>query len=166
MFPLQRIITSLDADRPFEWQVLDAQDGAFADVLPTTWREIARRAYVTELPYRGFRLTGNGWIAGLKATGIFEQSAFREQAGVLARTLKASVKGRHDDALVDRETLACAAGLSEAWVYNAIESRLLSHLFDRLDASWAPDDGMKYYIVVPLDFGLTDVTDTSESDRA
>jgi hypothetical protein len=38
-------------------------------------------------------------------------------------------------------------------VYDAIDSHLLQELFGTVDASWAPEDQMKNYIDIPLDFG-------------
>jgi hypothetical protein len=76
-----------------------------------------------------------------------------EKAGKLSAALKKQVKGQRREGAVTRTELANETGLPESFVYDAIDSHLLLHLFGRNDAAWAPDDGMKNYIEVPIDFG-------------
>jgi hypothetical protein len=76
-----------------------------------------------------------------------------EKAGRLSAALKRYVKGRREDGGTTRQGLATDSGLDEAFVYDAIDSHLLQELFGTVDASWAPEDQMKNYIDIPLDFG-------------
>jgi hypothetical protein len=72
---------------------------------------------------------------------------------IVGQPLKRRVDGREHDARADRTELAQQTGLAEGFIYDAIDSHLLRHLFGIVDAHWAPDDRMNNYIDIPIDFG-------------
>ncbi len=144
----------LNLGEPYEWQDHEATTKKFADVFQTTWDELVERGLAVPSGHDCYQLTGPGWIAGLKASGQFDDPQFREKAGRLSRALKARVKGRHDFGYANRAELADETGLSEFFVYDAIDSQLLRELFSYTDATWAERDQMKNEIDIPPRFGL------------
>lgn len=145
-----------DLGEPYGWQEHDAKTAKFEPVLRTTWEELAEQGLVNPRTFDRYELTGPGWIAGLKVTGAFEDDEFRRNAGLLQRALKARIKPENRDqwGSADRTELANETGLSEFFVYDAIDSHLLEALFGIVDAGWAEDDEMKNYIDIPPRFGL------------
>ena len=141
---------------PYEWQQHDAPTPKFAAVLRTTWDELAERDLIKAHSFDRYWLTGPGWIAGLKITGAFDDEAFRRKAGQLQSALKARIKpeNREQWGMTSRTELAQETGLSEFFVYDAIDSHLLRALFGIIDAGWAKDDAMKNWIDIPPRFGL------------
>lgn len=139
---------------PYEWQEHDSTTEKFAEVYRTTWEEMAERNLVKAHSFCRYWLTGAGWIAGLKVTGQFHNPQFQEKAGRLSRALKAKVKGGRDWGSADRTELAGETGLSEFFIYDAIDSRLLRAMFNRIDAAWSEGDKMKNYVDIPPRFGL------------
>ena len=151
---LRLMLESLPANRPYEWELLDADDASFSPVLPTTWKTLSRKGLVKEFSFNRYQFTAVGWIEALKVTGRFASQDMKEKAGRLSAALKKRVKARREDCLVSRTELANETGLSESFVYDAIDCHLLRHLFGSIDAHWALGDQMKNYIDVPIDFGL------------
>ena len=149
---LRMIMENLD-ETPYEWQEHDATDVRYLAIQRTTWAELVRSGYVRASTFDRYLLTGSGWIAGLKSTGQFADPEFRNKAGRLCAALKLRVKGRRQMGDADRTELATETGLSEHWIYNAIDSHLIAEMFDRKDACWAADDQMKTAIDIPIDFG-------------
>lgn len=145
-----------DLGEPYEWHEHDAKTEKFEAVLRTTWEELAERGLVKPRTFDRYELTGPGWIAGLRIAGAFEDDDFRRKAGLLQKALKARIKPENRDqwGSADRTELANETGLSEFFVYDAIDSHLLEALFDIVDAGWAKDDEMKNYIDIPPRFGL------------
>lgn len=150
---LSLMLDNLPADRPFEWEMFDADLEPFKAILPTTWRALSRRGLVFGRSFNRYELSAAGWIAALKVTGRFGTLEMTEQAGRLSAALKAHVKGRHANGCTTLQEVAAESGLDEAFVRNAINSHLIQELFGTIDAYWAPDDQMKNYIEIPLDFG-------------
>jgi hypothetical protein len=148
-----------DLGEPYEWQEHDAKAPKFDAVLRTTWDELAERGLVHARSFDRYWLTGPGWIAGLKLTGRFEEPAFREKAGKLQASLKARVKtsNRQQWGSASRTELAIETGLSEFFVYDAIDSGLLGALFGVIDAHWSEGDSMKGWIDIPPRFGLNEL---------
>jgi hypothetical protein len=143
-----------DLGEPYEWQEHDAATEKFADVHRTTWDELVERGLVKASTFDRYSLTGDGWIAGLKVIGQFDDPNFREKAGKLCRALKARVKDGREWGCADRTELASETGLSEFFIYDAIDSHLLREMSNRTDATWSPDDQMKNSIDIPPRFGL------------
>ena len=144
-----------DLGEPYEWQVHDAGPEKFSDVHHTTWDELVERGLVKRT-FGRYSLTGDGWIEGLKVTGLFDDLNFRKKAGQLSEALKARVKknGRREWGYADRTELASETGLPEFFIYDAVDSHLLRAMFNTTDAEWAPNDQNKNSIDIPPRFGL------------
>ena len=149
---LRLILDNLTAGRPFASTLLDSDSPAFSSILPTTWKALVRRGFLEEIEFTQYYLIPAGWIEALKVTGTFKTPEMQEKAGKLSEALYKRVKGRQAGNFADRTELAAETGLPESFIYDAIESRLLFHLFGRIDATWAPDDHMKNIIDIPIDF--------------
>lgn|ERR1022692_121255 len=145
-----------DLGEPYEWQQHDAEAPKFGAVDRKTWDELTERRLVKAQPYNRYELTGPGWIAGLKLSGKFEEPEFQRMAGRLSAALKARVKAsnRHEWGHADRTELAGESGLSEFFIYDAVDSHLLREMFGIIDARWAERDEMKNCIDIPPRFGL------------
>jgi hypothetical protein len=145
-----------DLGQPYEWQEHDAKTPKFAGVLRTTWDELAERGLIKAHSFDRYWLKGPGWIAGLKITGVFDDEGFRRKAGQLQAALKARIKAENRDqwGTASRTELAQETGLSEFFVYDAIDSGLLGALFGTIDAYWGEGDDMKNWIDIPPRFGL------------
>ena len=137
---------------PYSWQEHDATEAKFVNVHRTTWEELMERGLVKGRSFDRYTLTGDGWIAGLKAVGLFDDTIFRGKAGLLSKSLKAKIS--REWGFTDRQTVASETGLSEFFVYDAIDSQLLRALFNQTDATWAQGDEMKNSIDIPPRFGL------------
>lgn len=128
-------------------------DPRFADVLPTTWRELVDAGFA-ETDYRAITLTPSGWIAGLRYAGLLESPDLRSRAVAMVRALKARVKGRHElhDELTDTRELAAELEIPEGWVTNALRANLLQAVFpkDRMNAK--PDSQYPSLIRIPPTF--------------
>ena len=127
----------------------------FDQIYPTTWKELAEKYLIKPLDGAGpqlFWLTGYGWYAALEQANRFSDPTLIEKMSALSAALKDSVKGRDTEALLYVGNLATQTGLSEDWIYNAIESNLVGRQFGRRGAKWAA--GIKNTIIVPIDFGL------------
>ncbi|HNY39347.1 MAG TPA: hypothetical protein PKJ41_03100 [Bryobacteraceae bacterium] len=150
-----------DLGEPYEWQEHDAKTPKFTAVYPTTWDELTERGLVKARSFDRYRLTGPGWIAGLKQTGKFAAPEFKQKAGRLEAALKARVKpgNREQCGTASRTELARETGLSELFIYDAIDSHLLRELFGVIDAHWSNGDIMKTSIDIPRRFGLNALDD-------
>jgi hypothetical protein len=146
------MLENLRPERPYAWQEADGDFEPFTSILPTTWRALERKRLVKGSSYNRFKLTASGWIAALKVTGSFDTPEMKDKAGRLAAALKRQVDGRKHDGSVERSELAQETGLEESFIYDAIDSHLLRHLFGRIDAHWATDDQNNNYIDIPSDF--------------
>jgi hypothetical protein len=145
-----------DLGEPYEWQEHGANTPKFAAVLRTTWDELAERGLIKAHSFDRYWLRGPGWIAGLQITGVFDDEGFRRKAGQLQAALKARIKAENRDkcGTTSRTELANETGLSEFFIYDAINSGLLGALFGIIDAEWGEGDGMKNWIDIPPRFGL------------
>jgi hypothetical protein len=150
---LRLMLENIPADRPFEWEEFDGDLEPFTTILPTTWVALSRRGLVNARSFNRYQLTPDGWIAALRAAGHFRGPQMLENAGRLSAALKGTSRGDTKWGGTTRQELATDSGLDEAFVYNAIDSHLLRELFGTVDAFWAPEDQMKNYIDIPLDFG-------------
>lgn len=131
----------------------------FDGVLRTTWRELLQQGLV-ELVGRWnsaevYAITGQGWLQALRITGRIDDPAFRGQMFTLKARLQAAVKSRHLDVRLYTDEFAAASGLSEDFVYNAIESELLDNERNIHGAYWDLINAKRgQLIVVPVQFGL------------
>jgi hypothetical protein len=126
----------------------------YKEILPTTWEELRQRFLLTQLRHTDMhRLTGLGWYAGVKASGLADNPEFKRQMRKLAATLKSYVKGRHEPELVTLGDVERDSGLSQEFIYNAIESQLLDREFNKKGADWTQQSDPKIVIRVPVNFG-------------
>jgi hypothetical protein len=137
----------LDLGEPYEWQEHDAKATKFDAVMRTTWDELAERGLVKPRTFDRYELTGPGWIAGLRITGAFDDDEFRRKAGALQKALKGRIKpeNREQWGTADRTEIAIETGLSEFFVYDAVDSHLLGELFGIIDAAWGEGDDEELY---------------------
>jgi hypothetical protein len=133
-------------------------DERFLDrrILPTTWTELKRCGLVRQCDTGSyFTLSGRGWLTALRLRGLLETPEMKATAGKLSAALKDRVKGRQCPDLVHVAEVANNAELSEAFVRNAIESRLIEELFGTIGADWAGFEDRGKFIEIPNDFGLS-----------
>jgi hypothetical protein len=134
-------------------------DPDFESLAPTTWRELVDEGLIEdrgEKPGPTFRLTPDGWIAGLELSGALIRQDIRERAITIRRALKARVKGRqeHYGAHVDVRELAFEVGLPVGWVWNAIRSNLLQAMFPDDLMNAALDGRRELLIEIPPTFDM------------
>ena len=144
---LRMMLQELPEDRPYEWVEVDGDKDPFLSIFPTTWKDLVRRGLVKEHTFNRYQLTGHGWISALKLCGKFDSQEFKEKAGKLRAALRKSLRksplgDRKTDERVTMVYLQNETGLPESFIYNAIDSHLLYHLFNMRDVQWAPDDEM------------------------
>jgi hypothetical protein len=130
----------------------------FDGIYETTWAELDSRYWIRPISSTlesnfYFRLTGYGWIEGLKRTNRIE--AILDILPGLCAAAKEHVKGRTSDQAVNRHQLAEAAKLDSRLVGNIVESRLLQEQFpDReMSLSWW-DPTSTDFVRIPLSFGM------------
>lgn len=136
----------------FREQFFEPGEALASDLLPLTWLDLLARGFVQVDTSRPFhRLTGAGWLEGLKLTGRCDDAT--ERARLLVRELRRVVDPRPDDGpegIDDVEAIAYRAGLSAVWVLNALESNLLAHVFGSRNYNVRLDYPVVY---VPANFG-------------
>ena len=134
-----------------------------SEVKRTTWDDLVDVRFVEVVSrWNGntYALTGKGWYAGLKATGKINDPTFRQDMSRLSAALKDAVKGRHKDAFVYVSDVATQRGLSEDFIYNAVESRLLDREFGGYGAEWEVRAAKRGTMIrVPVRFGMERLTD-------
>lgn len=130
------------------------RDPPLSDTPKTTIRDLEEFGYITEGDmFTRCYLAGGEWLKALELSSAIGSPELNEKAGKLSAHLKGLVKGRREDAYEDYRTVAAETGLSEGFVWNAIESRLLETLFKQKGAWWERSD-WKTEIQIPLNFGL------------
>lgn len=128
----------------------------FEDLPQTTWLELEGEMLVEprhSVGHAAYRLTGNGWLVALRSTGAFDTEETRNRAVRLRTALKDLIKGRSlAGASTDLFSLHVSTGLDINWLQNALDSRLLQHLWatDPLDLDLSR--GLRH-IRVPARFG-------------
>lgn len=127
-----------------------------ARILPTTWNELRRYGFVRECNNSSFyyTLSGRGWLTALGIRGQLDTPDMKAKTGRLCAALKDRVKGRDHGVVVHVSEVAAGASLTEAFVRNAIESRLIQEIFGITGADWAGYDDRGKFILIPNDFGL------------
>jgi hypothetical protein len=119
-------------DKDYDATFFDAQnDARFAPIPPTTWAELRQWKRV-KLVNDGldYRLTGSGWLEGLKAAGLEASDDVKKRCIELAKAIKKSVdRYSHTDSIVALDELAQVSGTSSGWCFNALQSGLLSARF-------------------------------------
>lgn len=143
-------------DQMFIGVRLEIQSSPFVGLPQTTWLELESEGYVQPAHAFGspaFKFTGKGWIAALRAAKAFDTQGQRERAVKLKSALKDAVKGRPlQGALTDLWSLQGHTGLPLNWIGNAIDSRLLQHLWPEEHLDLDLEKGLRA-IRVPARFG-------------
>jgi hypothetical protein len=142
-----------------DYVTIDPIEGQFAELPPTTWKELKELQFVRRDSVREptvYRLTGEGWIEALAASGQYDSEDLVRRLGGLSAYLKGTVKGRQTAAAIPLRGVAAATGNDEDWIFNVVESNLLEVKFGRRGAHWHPDHRGRM-IVVPITFGVEPV---------
>jgi len=141
-------------DKTLDTEIFYMNEDPFNRVPKTTWRELEEFEFTNRCDTIGHpqcRLTGLGWYNALLVTDRLSNPQFEARLSKLIAALKDSVKGRHEDAYLYTDQLAAASGLSEDFIINTIESRLIDRHFNIKGAEW---EYQWKVIRIPLDFGL------------
>jgi hypothetical protein len=136
----------------YEHVFIEPDTPTFAAVLPTTWLELLRHGLVRR-SVRYFLLTGEGWLRAMELTGRLNDG-FDGKIGELCAFLKRKVEGRREKGFTELSEITRGTGLSNGWVFNAIDSRVLARRYGLIEAYWSPGDQMKNYVEIPPDFGM------------
>jgi hypothetical protein len=88
-----------------------------------------------------YRLTDEGWVAGLEVAGVLQGDEFKARCRHLADYLESQVARQSTGrgAVISCERLE-ADGFAPGWVLNVLRSGLLKRVFPngRMDARWDP----------------------------
>lgn len=103
----------------------------FSDLPQTTWLDIRERSWARPSHDSGghaFKFTGEGLIAAMKCTGELESAEHKARCVRLRSSCADLNKGRDlQGTLTDNYELSGKSGLSENWIYNAIDARFMAH---------------------------------------
>jgi hypothetical protein len=152
---LQSIFAEV-GDGPIDSALLDPSQAAYSGSNPTSWDELSAEGLVLKLDENQYVLTPGGWAEALARADVPSDPQFLKRVGQLCQVLKAHVKGRHRSILVPFEDIVKASGLPSGWVFNVIDSRLISRLHGRKDAFWF-QSARGRIVDIPRDFGLESV---------
>ena len=134
------LMLNILGDQPIAGMFFRIDESPLSFIKGTTWIELRERGYVAPLfssTSSSYALTGRGFLKALEVTGIVDDEAFQRNLGQLSRVLKSNVKGRGQPALVSVGTVVAESELSQAFVYNCIEGKVLDRVFKRRGADWA-----------------------------
>jgi hypothetical protein len=102
----------------------------FCDLPQTTWLDLQEEMYLRpdhDSGGYGFKLTGDGLIAAMRAAGALDDPEHKRRCVVLKAAFKDIVKGRElSGASVDTLSLVAQTGLTEYWIWNALDARFLA----------------------------------------
>jgi len=128
-------------------------------ILPTTWDDLEESGWiVTQSTTMGnevrFRLTGTGWIEGLRRTGRFDATVAKLPQ--LCRAAKGRLKGREQDEHCDIGELARGSHLPRSFVENVVESALLQSQFPekKMELRWWSSGSLRQFVRIPRSFGM------------
>jgi hypothetical protein len=128
----------------------------FGGTLEATWRELVKKQYVKIIDFVGGRpvcfLTGEGWLKAVALTGIVESVEFQSRVDKVMKNLKERVVGRETPAQVALSQLALDTGVPEGFIWNLIESNLMSD-GEPDSPHWALNSVDPNTIEVPVCFG-------------
>lgn len=128
----------------------------YENIYPTTWQHLEAQYFIEPRDTFGARyrrLTGLGWLEGLRITGLLEAEKTKQMVGKLMAELKRSVDGRQDEGLVDIHRIVADAGVPFGFVFNVIDSDYVDRVLGRKGAVWHPQ-AHGQLIKVPVDLGL------------
>ena len=142
-------------DGAIDTTLFDADAVPFAgQILRTTWEELTRAEYVSEITKTRYRLTPKGWLLGLELVGASQSPEYQERLGKILAALKRYVKGRKESAVVELRRLAQESGEPEGWIFNIIDSRASSSTGSgRVGAAWFSNERGRL-VEIPVDFNL------------
>lgn len=149
-------------DGDFTFCEFDADMPGFAGLPKTTKKELEHYGILKRagtIFAESYDVTANGWIEVLRATGQLQSHETERRAGILASALKAHVKGREEDEIVQTDVIVsevAARGVPEGWVYSALHSSLLSALWPSRRMNVYLEEPMCAYVHVPALFGMDD----------
>jgi len=145
----------LDEDYPSVHFVVS--DSRFSGVPTTTWIELKDYKRVKPVPHESgpaYRLTGSGWVEGLRLAGMLNTPEVLSKTQAVMRALKQVVEGRdyHHDPLIEIAFLSLKSGQSAEWCFNLVHSGLLRAMFPtkNMNAYWDDNSGG---VRVPATFG-------------
>ena len=147
-------------DKSFSHCLFEVKDPRYSTIIRTTWAELEQSYFIQEdestIGNIHYRLTGQGWIEGLRRTGQLRSEALRHKLIGFMTELKDEVKGRKDDQFVFVNDFAAKTKIAADWIINVVESRLLQREFLDLivDLDWWSHNNRFYVIRIPVMFGM------------
>jgi hypothetical protein len=135
---------------------LEIDKPPYENIYPTTWQHLEDRYLIERRDTMGAiycRLTGYGWLEGLRITGTLESLEMKERVGQVMAELKTHVDGRQERELEYMDAIVAGAGVSYGFIYNIIESGYIERVLGRKGATWHYDAPGRL-IVIPVDFGM------------
>jgi hypothetical protein len=152
---LNQLFTIL-GDGAIDCTLFDGSDSVYSQVQNTSWNELCSEGLLTRKTDSLYVLTPKGWSEALIRAEITSTAAFNQRIGQLSKSLKDQIKGRHGSVIVPFDAVVQVSGLPSGWVFNAIDSHLISQIHGKQDASWL--DGSRGRLVdIPRDFGLIEI---------
>jgi hypothetical protein len=124
LYVLKTMASAVGLDQDYPSVHFVVSDPRFADVPPTTWIELKdyrRIKLVSGVGEPAYRLTGSGWVDGLKAMGILDSPELKDRALAVVKALKRHIDGRdyHHDPLIEIAFLSLNAGQTAEWCFNS-----------------------------------------------
>jgi hypothetical protein len=152
---LDRFVTDI-ANAPIRAYILDRNKSEYSFIYPTTWTELTDtyqyvRQAITFTSY--FHLTPHGWKTCLERGGLDKDESIKKLIGKLCRHLKNSVKGRHEELVLNINDVAKETKLQPGLISNILEARLIEYWLNRHGAKLHPQLP-EALLIVPTNFGL------------
>lgn len=152
------LIARLGDDSVAEQWVTPSGDPNLQSALTTTWDELLRFGWVTKMagePPPFYRLTGAGWLEGIRLIGKFD--AVRVSAETFLKAVKAKVDRGNDERACVHDF--AQQGLPSTFVFNAVDANLLANLYPGrgYELNWRSSDdpyntGAAFFFI-PRGFG-------------
>jgi len=152
---LEQLFSSL-GDAPIDCTRFEGSDAAFVGIQNTSWDELCSEGLLEKQSDSLYVLTPAGWSEALLRAGTLSAPGFQDRIGKLAGFLKDQIKGREKSEVVAFDEIVRSTGLPSGWVFNVIDSHLLSRMEGRRDAFWF-ESARGRLVEVPRDFGLIKV---------
>ena len=149
-----RLLMDAVGDSWIRKALINPESDAFKPVHQTTWKDLRSSNLIQYAIGGHIILTGQGWEAGLRATGRDDPDMLVRVERIY-RAIRTAVAGRSNPegaSPVRISEVASKAGLQSVFVANVIEARLIESWLNRRGATWAPEFEGRM-ILVPPDFG-------------
>ncbi|OFW00090.1 MAG: hypothetical protein A3H94_04200 [Acidobacteria bacterium RIFCSPLOWO2_02_FULL_60_20] len=133
----------------------DPRDPYYHEIVATIWLDLENHGLVkptrTAAAVR-YSLTGQGWLKGLDLTKSLEET--KKKVGDVMRVMRERMGGRtHErNVLVHSSEIARAAGVSDYFIENMVESDFIRKVFKRYSMN-AKQSGRWYLFSIPPKFG-------------